>query len=50
VATQYVDGFEKKWVVGERDPKEPLVGTADLQSLADLKTASRWSRACVDLR
>jgi hypothetical protein len=32
----YVNGFNKKWL-GTADPdREPLLGTADLQSLADL--------------
>ena len=36
LASEYVIGFEKKWMGGERPSGEPLVGTADIQSLADL--------------
>ena len=36
---QYVDEFREKWM-GERRPEgEPLVGSADFQSLADLSGA-----------
>lgn len=34
LAQRYVEGFEQKWVVGK--PTEELLGTADIQSLADL--------------
>jgi hypothetical protein len=36
VAQQYVDGFERKWVRGEHGPSEELLGSGDIQSLADL--------------
>jgi len=36
LASEYVIGFEKKWMEGHRPSDEPLVGTADIQSLADL--------------
>jgi len=36
VAQHYVDGFERKWVLGEHDPSEELLGSGDIQSLADL--------------
>jgi len=36
VAQRYVDGFEQKWVLGEHAPAEELVGSGDIQSLADL--------------
>ena len=36
VAQQYVDGFERKWVLGEHGPSEELLGSGDIQSLADL--------------
>jgi hypothetical protein len=36
LASEYVIGFDKKWVEGQRPAEEPLVGTADIQSLADL--------------
>jgi hypothetical protein len=34
-ASRYVGGFERKWLGAEASP-EPLLGTPDLQSLADL--------------
>jgi hypothetical protein len=36
LAKQYVDGFEAKWLHGEAAEAEPLVGSADVQSLADM--------------
>jgi hypothetical protein len=36
LASEYVIAFEKKWIEGQRPAEEPLVGTADIQSLADL--------------
>jgi hypothetical protein len=36
LASEYVNAFDRKWIGGERPPEEPLVGTADIQSLADL--------------
>ena len=36
LASDYVVGFDQKWISGQRSPEEPLVGTADIQSLADL--------------
>lgn len=36
VAQRYVDAFERKWVLGEKDPAEELLGSGDIQSLADL--------------
>jgi hypothetical protein len=35
-ASGYVGGFEKKWLGADAPPEEPVLGTADLQSLADL--------------
>jgi hypothetical protein len=35
LGARYVHGFERKWIAGA-PPDEPLLGTADLQSLADL--------------
>lgn len=35
-AETYVSGFDRKWLRGGNDDKEPLLGTPDLQSLADL--------------
>ncbi len=36
LAQRYVREFDTKWLRGGRDPDEPLVGSADIQSLADL--------------
>lgn len=36
LAQRYVREFDSKWVRGDRDPAEPLVGSGDIQSLADL--------------
>ena len=35
LASEYVREFDDKWLAGSR-PEEPLVGTADVQSLADM--------------
>ena len=35
LSSRYVGAFERKWI-GNEGPKEPLLGTPDLQSLADL--------------
>ena len=39
LAMQYVDDFREKWLRGARTDSEPLVGSADIQSLADLAGA-----------
>jgi hypothetical protein len=36
LAQRYVEDFEQKWVVGEPNAPEALLGTGDIQSLADL--------------
>ena len=36
LAAQYVREFDKKWVRGQAPANEPLVGSADIQSLADM--------------
>ena len=36
LAQRYTREFDAKWIRGGRDPDEPLVGSADIQSLADL--------------
>jgi hypothetical protein len=38
LASHYVNAFDKKWLRGVPTPTEPLLGTPDLQSLADLGT------------
>lgn len=39
LAMRYVDGFSEKWLRGQRPDGDPLVGSADIQSLADLAGA-----------
>lgn len=36
LGTAYTLSFHKKWIVSPRSPEEPLLGTSDIQSLADL--------------
>jgi hypothetical protein len=36
LAQRYVESFEKKWVLGDPSTSEVLLGSADIQSLADL--------------
>jgi len=36
LATAYDSKFHHKWIFGENPSAEPLLGTADIQSLADL--------------
>jgi hypothetical protein len=36
LANRYVDGFEQKWVIGDAAEGDELMGTGDIQSLADL--------------
>jgi hypothetical protein len=38
-AARYVNDFEKKWLNTSAIPTDPLLGTADLQSLADLSNS-----------
>lgn len=38
-AARYVNDFEKKWLTAPAVPAEPLLGTSDLQSLADLSNS-----------
>ena len=35
-ASRYVSAFDQKWIRGDPPAGEPLVGSADIQSLADL--------------
>jgi hypothetical protein len=39
LATTYVRSFDKKWLRGDNEQNEPLLGTGDIQSLADLSTS-----------
>jgi hypothetical protein len=36
LGTAYTSSFHKKWIAPEHPPAEPLLGTSDIQSLADL--------------
>jgi hypothetical protein len=36
LGTDYTSSFHKKWIISARTPEEPLLGTGDIQSLADL--------------
>lgn len=36
LASNYVNEFDKKWIRGGASGNEPLVGSGDIQSLADL--------------
>jgi hypothetical protein len=38
-AQKYVSGFDRKWLAERASPEEPLLGTPDLQSLADLSNS-----------
>jgi hypothetical protein len=39
LAQRYAHGFEKKWLHGETPPNSELMGSADIQSLADLSNS-----------
>jgi hypothetical protein len=39
LAERYVNDFETKWLGADPAPGEPLLGTADIQSLADLSNS-----------
>ena len=39
LATHYVQGFEEKWIRGSELSTNELIGTADIQSLADLNNS-----------
>lgn len=51
LASDYVDAFDRKWIQGENRAGESVLGTPDLQSLADLTNsfsvvhAMRWGPA-----
>ena len=36
MGSRYVENFRQKWLAGTAPESEPLVGSADIQSLADL--------------
>ena len=39
LAQRYVREFDDKWLRGGAPPDEPLIGSADIQSLADLNNS-----------
>jgi hypothetical protein len=39
LAERYVNEFDRKWLGADPAPGEPLLGTADIQSLADLSNS-----------
>jgi hypothetical protein len=39
LVSHYVDAFRQKWTRGPKSPEEPLLGSADIQSLADIGTS-----------
>ena len=44
VAQRYVQGFDRKWLRGGAPVDEPLIGSADIQSLADLGNSFEVAR------
>jgi hypothetical protein len=54
-ASRYVGGFEQKWLKSANPPNQSLIGSADIQSLADLANsfavvrAMRWVPASLRL-
>jgi hypothetical protein len=53
-ASKYVSGFDRKWVHTDAPPDEPVLGTSDIQSLADLGNSLNAVRSMrvvpIDLR
>ncbi len=46
LATRYSRDFQEKWLSHRPPSDEALLGTPDIQSLADLATATEWSTRC----
>lgn len=44
LSQRYVDAFDRKWLHGGAPPGEPLLGSADIQSLADLGNSFEIAR------
>jgi hypothetical protein len=44
LAQRYVNEFDSKWLRGATPPDEPLIGSADIQSLADLNNSFQTVR------
>ncbi|WP_040578327.1 hypothetical protein [Methylomicrobium album] len=45
LASRYVRAFDDKWLQGGAAPDEPLIGSGDIQSLADLNNSFEVIRA-----
>ncbi len=45
LVTRYNRAFHEKWMLGQAATDEPLLGSADIQSLADLGTSFEYLRA-----
>jgi hypothetical protein len=45
LASRYTNAFYRKWLTASADPNEPLLGTSDIQSLADLANSYEVVRA-----
>ncbi len=50
LAQRYVREFDAKWLRGGADAAEPLMGSADIQSLADLSNSFQVIRRCASCR
>jgi hypothetical protein len=42
LVVRYNRSFHEKWITGKVPPDEPLLGSADIQSLADLGNSFRY--------
>ena len=49
LATTYTSAFHHKWIKGDQEASEPLLGTSDIQSLADLGNSYGFIKAMDDL-
>ena len=47
LASEYVNAFDRKWIGGSRSSEEPLLGTGDIQSLADLDNSFAIVRSII---
>ena len=45
LASRYVRDFDTKWIHGDKSPDDQLIGTSDIQSLADLGNSYAMVRA-----
>jgi hypothetical protein len=45
IASRYVNAFDAKWIHAAAPPEEPLLGTPDMQSLADLISSVAAARS-----